>query len=114
MANDTYPNKPLQPWIPKSQRNSGTQLDEGCGEIEQASASATMSMDEVFQSLGTEKGEITMPRIEVNASHHDDWLAHFFTPRETRQGYHLRNLSEWSSCSETLDSIGLRRQGSAR
>ena len=80
MANDTYPNKPLQPWIPKSQRNSGTQLDEGCGEIEQASHSATMSMDEVFQSLGTEKGEITMPRIEVNASHTTIGLRIFSLP----------------------------------
>jgi hypothetical protein len=31
-------NKPLAPWVPTSQRDSGVNLDDGCGDIEQASA----------------------------------------------------------------------------
>jgi len=31
-------NKPLAPWVPRSMRNSGTDLDETCPEIEQAEA----------------------------------------------------------------------------
>jgi hypothetical protein len=36
MASDKYPNKPLADWIPKSMRDSGVNLDEGCGDIGQA------------------------------------------------------------------------------
>lgn len=42
MADDqrkTSVNKPLADWVPKSQRDSGTNLDAGCGdEISQAEA----------------------------------------------------------------------------
>jgi hypothetical protein len=57
MANDTYPNKPMQPWIPKSQRDSGMNLDQGCGEIETSSANEVIGVDEVFTALGTKKEE---------------------------------------------------------
>ena len=36
------PNKPFNMPMPKSQVNSGTNLDDGCGEIEQAEASGLM------------------------------------------------------------------------
>jgi hypothetical protein len=52
MANDTYPNKPLAPWIPKSQRDSGLNLDEGFPEIESSSANEVMAVDEIFAPLG--------------------------------------------------------------
>jgi hypothetical protein len=41
MADDTRKvavNKPMADWIPQSQRDSGTNLDDGCGDIDQASA----------------------------------------------------------------------------
>jgi hypothetical protein len=38
MDDTKYPNKPLQPWVPRSQRDGGINLDEGCPEIEQAEA----------------------------------------------------------------------------
>jgi hypothetical protein len=55
MANENYPTKPLAPWIPKSQRDSGQNLDEGCPEIEQASAAAAMDVDPIFTPLGIKK-----------------------------------------------------------
>ncbi len=50
-----YPNKPLQDWIPKSQRNSGQDLDGECGEIETAAATAAMGMDKIFTPISTDK-----------------------------------------------------------
>jgi hypothetical protein len=41
MADTKYPDKPLQPWVPKSMRDSGANLDDGCGDIEQAEAGST-------------------------------------------------------------------------
>jgi hypothetical protein len=38
-------NRPVADWVPRSMRNSGTNLDETCPEIEQASAGSTESFD---------------------------------------------------------------------
>jgi hypothetical protein len=37
MATDNYPDKPLQPWVPRSMRDSGVNLDDGCN-LSQAEA----------------------------------------------------------------------------
>jgi hypothetical protein len=66
MANEKYPNKPLAPWVPKSQRDSGTNLDEGCGDIRTASATAAMGMDKIFNPIGTEF-EGAAQTTEINA-----------------------------------------------
>lgn len=55
MANENYPTKPLAPWIPRSQRDSGLNLDEGCSEIETNEANAVMGVDEIFTPLGSKK-----------------------------------------------------------
>jgi hypothetical protein len=34
-------NRPMAPWIPQSQRDSGVNLDEVCGQVEQAEAGST-------------------------------------------------------------------------
>lgn len=34
-------NRPVADWVPTSQRDSGTNLDLGCGDIEQAEAGST-------------------------------------------------------------------------
>jgi len=39
MAND-FAYKEIAAWVPKSQRDSGVNLDEGCGDIGQAEAGA--------------------------------------------------------------------------
>ena len=38
-------NKPLARWVPTSQRDSGTNLDLGCCDIEQAEAGSTETFD---------------------------------------------------------------------
>jgi hypothetical protein len=56
MANDNkYPDKPMQPWIPRSQRDSGLNLDEGCGDIETSEANEVIGVDEIFAALGSKK-----------------------------------------------------------
>jgi hypothetical protein len=41
MADTKYPDKPMQSWVPKSMRDSGANLDLGCGDIEQAEGGST-------------------------------------------------------------------------
>lgn len=38
MDDTKYPDKPLAEWVPKSMRDGGINLDEGCPEIKQAEA----------------------------------------------------------------------------
>jgi hypothetical protein len=52
-----YPNKPLAPWIPKSMRNSGQDLDEMCDGGGNASATDAMDMDPAFDPLYADKKE---------------------------------------------------------
>ena len=51
MTDTKYPDKPLQPWVPKSMRDSGVNLDEVCGEVGNASATDSMGMDKVFSPI---------------------------------------------------------------
>jgi hypothetical protein len=53
----SYPNKSLQPWIPKSMRDSGAELETGC-EITTADAvNAAAGMDKAFAPLTADKGK---------------------------------------------------------
>ncbi|HEY4777341.1 MAG TPA: hypothetical protein VIH56_06745 [Candidatus Acidoferrales bacterium] len=57
MTDSKYPNKPLAPWIPKSMRDSGANLDECCEGAGTASASEVAGLDEAFTPLNADKKE---------------------------------------------------------
>ena len=44
------PDKPYNQTIPKSQQDSGTNLDEGCGDIEQATGG--LGLDQAIKKIG--------------------------------------------------------------
>jgi hypothetical protein len=46
-------NRPMAPWIPQSQRDSGVNLDEVCGQVEQAEAGK--ALDQAFTKIEKEK-----------------------------------------------------------
>jgi hypothetical protein len=50
-----YPDKPLQPWVPKSMRNSGADLDPCCEGAGTATASEAAGMDAVFNPITTKE-----------------------------------------------------------
>ena len=57
MTDSKYPNKPLAPWVPKSMRDSGVNLDPICGEVGNASASEVAGLDAAF-------APITAPKVK--------------------------------------------------
>jgi hypothetical protein len=57
MTDSKYPNKPLAPWIPKSMRNSGADLDPCCEGAGNASASEAAGLDKAFDPLNADKKE---------------------------------------------------------
>jgi len=45
-------NKPLADWVPTSQRDSGVNLDDGCGQVEQAEGG--LGLDKAIAKLEKE------------------------------------------------------------
>lgn len=101
-----YPNKPLQSWVPKSMRDSGVYLDEGCGDIEQAEAGISYdhAMKEIDGPKSRAKDETTFTSESTNHGNNENGPAGL--PLMSAAGNKLAKKTAPSSALVVSEQIG--------